>query len=211
MHKKSSKSRGQSKSLWSARVTQRSNALDLEPKVFRSTNPRKIALSPKRSAQRRKRRKAGPYQSAMSMLNFYINRAGKIFRKIKSAFLKTPKKNCAAYLAEPRALLPGVEIQVRASGTFSRYKDLSPAFQAENCGHRCIRCPAQTGWSPTPFSQAPELRNANRPSSPSFDSPALQSGRWPRLVACECRGRTSHHSIPHAIQSRGSFCEHDDA
>ena len=61
---------------WSARVTRRSNALDLEPGVFRRTNPRQIALSLKRSAERSRRRKAGPYQSAMSMLNFYINRAG---------------------------------------------------------------------------------------------------------------------------------------
>jgi len=62
---------------WSARVTQRSNALDLEPEVFRSTNPRRIALSLKRSAKASKRRKGTPYQSVMSMLNFYINRAGK--------------------------------------------------------------------------------------------------------------------------------------
>jgi len=62
---------------WSARVTQRSNALDLQPKIFRSNNPRRIALSLKRSAQTSKRRKGTPYQSAMSMLNFYINRAGK--------------------------------------------------------------------------------------------------------------------------------------
>src|SRR5205809_7233382 len=61
---------------WSARVTRRSNALDLEPGVFRRTSPRQIALSLKRSAERSRRRKAGPYQSAMSMLNFYINRAG---------------------------------------------------------------------------------------------------------------------------------------
>src|SRR5438067_1731204 len=70
------KSSGKNKR-WSARVTQHSNALDLAPKVFRSRSPRKIALSLKRSAQRSKRRKAKPYQSAMSMLNFYINRAGK--------------------------------------------------------------------------------------------------------------------------------------
>src|SRR5712691_2565782 len=70
--KKSSKSRR-----WSARVTRRSNALDLQPKVFKSTNPRRIALSLKRSAQTSKRRKGTAYQSAMSMLNFYINRAGK--------------------------------------------------------------------------------------------------------------------------------------
>jgi Protein of unknown function (DUF3175) len=62
---------------WSARVTKHSNALDLKPDVFKSKDPHKIALSLKRSAERSKRRKAKPYQSAMSMLNFYINRAGK--------------------------------------------------------------------------------------------------------------------------------------
>jgi translation initiation factor 2 alpha subunit (eIF-2alpha) len=80
-----------SKSRWSARVTQRSNALDLEPKVFRSTNPRKIALSLKRSAERSKRRKARPYQSAMSMLNFYINRAGKKLPKNRKRVLERAK------------------------------------------------------------------------------------------------------------------------
>jgi hypothetical protein len=62
---------------WSAHVTRHSNALDLQSKIFRSTNARRIALSLKRSAERSKRRKGTPYQSAMSMLNFYINRAGK--------------------------------------------------------------------------------------------------------------------------------------
>jgi hypothetical protein len=62
---------------WSADVTKHSNALDLEEDVFESDDPRKIALSLKRSAERSKRRKAEPYQSAMSMLTFYINRAGK--------------------------------------------------------------------------------------------------------------------------------------
>jgi|SRR4030095_15323646 hypothetical protein len=72
-----SRSKSSNSRRWSARVTQRSNALDLEPRVFRSTNPRKIALSLKRSAKASTRRKGTPYQSAMSMLNFYINRAGK--------------------------------------------------------------------------------------------------------------------------------------
>jgi hypothetical protein len=75
--KKSSSSRGRSKSRWSARVTRHSNALDLQPEIFRSTNPHRIALSLKRSAEASKRRKGTPYQPAMSMLNFYINRAGK--------------------------------------------------------------------------------------------------------------------------------------
>jgi hypothetical protein len=57
-------------------VTERSNALDLEPGVFALDDPRQIAQSLKRSADRSDRRKAGPFQSAMSMLSFYVNRAG---------------------------------------------------------------------------------------------------------------------------------------
>jgi len=62
---------------WSGRVTRESNALDLEEGVFTFKNPKKIALSLKWSAEESLRRKAEPFQSAMSMLNFYINRAGK--------------------------------------------------------------------------------------------------------------------------------------
>jgi Protein of unknown function (DUF3175) len=61
---------------WSAEVTRHSNALDLESGVFKMNDPHKIALSLKRSAMRSQRRKTTPFQSAMSMLNFYINRAG---------------------------------------------------------------------------------------------------------------------------------------
>jgi hypothetical protein len=62
---------------WSGEVTRKSNALDLEPDVFRLKDPRRIAQSLKKSALASNRRKAEPFQSAMSMLNFYINRAGK--------------------------------------------------------------------------------------------------------------------------------------
>ncbi len=65
------------KKYWSGRVTRRSNALDLDKDVFTWKDPYKIALSLKRSAETSTRRKAHPFQSAMSMLNFYINRAGK--------------------------------------------------------------------------------------------------------------------------------------
>lgn len=61
---------------WSGEVTQHSRALDLEEGVFTFDDPRRIALSLKRSAENSTRRKASPLQSAMSMLNFYINRAG---------------------------------------------------------------------------------------------------------------------------------------
>jgi hypothetical protein len=62
---------------WSAQVTQTSNALDLDQGVFTWKDPKRIAASLRRSAQRSKRRKADPYRSALSMLTFYINRAGK--------------------------------------------------------------------------------------------------------------------------------------
>ncbi len=62
---------------WSQRVTETSSALSLEPRVFAQSDPRKIALSLKRSAERSRRRKGTSFQSAMSMLNFYINRAGR--------------------------------------------------------------------------------------------------------------------------------------
>jgi len=61
---------------WSARVTAKSNALDLDRRVFTWQDPRRIARSLKRSAERSHRRKSEPYRSAMSMLTFYINRAG---------------------------------------------------------------------------------------------------------------------------------------
>src|SRR5216110_1316492 len=90
--KKSSKTGRRSESRrWSARVIQRSNALDLQSKVFKSTNPRRIALSLKRSAQASKRRKGTPYQSAMSMLNFYINRAGKSLSQKQKRVLERAK------------------------------------------------------------------------------------------------------------------------
>lgn len=61
---------------WSQHVTEHSNALDLERGVFTWSDPVKIARSLKTSAERSTRRKGSAYQSAMSMLNFYINRAG---------------------------------------------------------------------------------------------------------------------------------------
>ncbi len=62
---------------WSKSVMETSNALDLEEGVFKKDSPQEIAKSLKRSAERSRRRKSGPFASAMSMLNFYINRAGK--------------------------------------------------------------------------------------------------------------------------------------
>jgi hypothetical protein len=67
----------QRKARWSAEVTQHSDALDLEPKVFEKATASEVAKSLKRSAESSDRRKAGAFRSAMSMLTFYINRAGR--------------------------------------------------------------------------------------------------------------------------------------
>src|SRR5882724_10066167 len=85
------KTAGRKGGRWSARVTKRSNALDLEKSIFKSGDPHKIALSLKRSAERSKRRKTTPYQSAMSMLNFYINRGGKGLSQRKVRVLERTK------------------------------------------------------------------------------------------------------------------------
>jgi hypothetical protein len=62
---------------WSARVTRESDALDLDRGVFKLSSPKRIAASLKRSAEHSRRRKADAYRSALSMLTFYINRAGR--------------------------------------------------------------------------------------------------------------------------------------
>jgi hypothetical protein len=77
---------------WSRQVAQRSDALDLQPGVFTSDDPRRIARSLKRSAERSTRRKASPYQSAMSMLNLYINRAGRTLPASRRRVLERAKQ-----------------------------------------------------------------------------------------------------------------------
>jgi Protein of unknown function (DUF3175) len=76
-HKSARRGSGRGGRRWSARVTRESDALDLERRVFTGRDPKKIAASLKRSAERSRRRKADPFRSALSMLTFYINRAGK--------------------------------------------------------------------------------------------------------------------------------------
>ena len=77
---------------WSARVTRTSDALDLEHGVFAKDSPRAIALSLKRSSDRSRRRKADAFRSAMSMLNFYINRAGRRLSKERRDRLEAAKR-----------------------------------------------------------------------------------------------------------------------
>lgn len=76
---------------WSAKVTKESNALDLEQGVFTAKDPKRVAASLKKSAEASTRRKASPFQSAMSMLNLYINRAGKHLDQSQKQILEEAK------------------------------------------------------------------------------------------------------------------------
>jgi hypothetical protein len=79
-------------SFWTADVTRHSNALDLEADVFTLDDSREIARSLKRSAEASQRRKSPPFRSAMSMLTFYINRAGKNLSDERKRVLERAKK-----------------------------------------------------------------------------------------------------------------------
>jgi uncharacterized protein DUF3175 len=88
---KTSTSRRAAPKRWSQRVTKQSDALDLDRGVFKLSSASRIAASLKRSAERSKRRKAGAYRSALSMLTFYINRAGKTLPKTQRERLERAK------------------------------------------------------------------------------------------------------------------------
>ncbi len=88
---------------WSRRVTETSNALDLEKGVFAQNDPRRIARSLKRSAEQSRRRKSDSFRSAMSMLTFYINRAGRNLPKARRARLEAAKDELRELYGRPRA------------------------------------------------------------------------------------------------------------
>jgi len=81
---------------WSGRVTRESDALDLENGVFAKNDPKEIAGSLLRSAKHSKRRKSEPYRAAMSMLTFYINRAGKNLSPARRRLLNRAKDELRA-------------------------------------------------------------------------------------------------------------------
>ena len=87
---------------WSQRVTETSNALDLDKDVFSLDDPRSIARSLKRSAERSRRRKSDPFRSAMSMLTFYVNRAGSKLSKEKRDRLEAAKEELRALFRKDR-------------------------------------------------------------------------------------------------------------
>ena len=87
---------------WSKRVSESSNALDLEPGVFTFDDLREIAASLKKSAERSRRRKADPYRSAMSMLTFYINWAGQKLPIAQRERLEEAKDELRTLFGKPR-------------------------------------------------------------------------------------------------------------
>jgi hypothetical protein len=86
----------QQRNRWSADVTAHSDALDLEPKVFEKKTPDQIANSLKRSAESSDRRKSSPFRSAMSMLTFYMNRAGRNLPAERKHTLEEAKRKLRA-------------------------------------------------------------------------------------------------------------------
>ncbi len=89
---------------WSRHVMETSNALDLEKGVFTWDDPRRIARSLKRSAERSQRRKSSPFRSAMSMLTFHINRAGKKLPQVQRERLEAAKDELRALYGKERRL-----------------------------------------------------------------------------------------------------------
>jgi hypothetical protein len=87
---------------WSQKVTESSDALNLEKGVFSLEDPREIARSLKQSAEQSNRRKSDPYRSAMSMLTFYINRAGKQLPAEQREKLEAAKNELRDLFGKPR-------------------------------------------------------------------------------------------------------------
>jgi len=91
---------------WSQRVTESSDALDLKEGIFAKDDPAAIARSLKHSAEASKRRKASPFQSAMSMLNFYINRGGKQLPARQRSHLEAARDELRVLFGRPRRRKP---------------------------------------------------------------------------------------------------------
>lgn len=105
---------------WSQRVTETSDALDLEAGVFALKDPRLIAESLKRSAEASNRRKTEPFRSAMSMLNFYINRAGSQLPEAQRTRLEQAKDELRDLYGRPRQIKRGAKTTAKRAATKRR-------------------------------------------------------------------------------------------
>jgi hypothetical protein len=114
---------------WSQHVTETSDALDLKEGVFKLTDPKRIASSLKASAERSERRKSDPYRSAMSMLTFYINRAGHNLPATQLRRLEAAKDELRTLFGKPPA-------RKRAPAGKSSARKRAPAKKAAAADHR---------------------------------------------------------------------------
>ena len=102
MAKRKKPRRSTSRRRWSQRVTRESHALDLEPSVFSGRDARRMARSLKRSAERSRRRKTSAYRSAMSMITFYLNRAGEKLPASRRRTIEAARTSCGRSMARRR-------------------------------------------------------------------------------------------------------------
>ena len=100
---------------WSSSVSKESDALDLQPGIFKSRSARSIALSLKRSADASRRRKSSPFRSAMSMLNFEINRGGRGLSETRREVLNRAKNELRKVYGRPAVEMPAGGHQRRAN------------------------------------------------------------------------------------------------
>jgi hypothetical protein len=100
---------------WSQRVTEKSDALDLQRGVFTLRSPRRIAQSLKRSAEHSRRRKSAPFRSAMSMLTFYLNRGGRDLPASRRKVLNDAKDELRHLFADTRKSKSHRKLKTRAS------------------------------------------------------------------------------------------------
>jgi Protein of unknown function (DUF3175) len=127
--------KAKSKKYWSAEVTERSDALDLEPGVFTWDDPKRIACSLKESAEASPRRKGTPLQSAMSMLNFYMNRAGKSLSRQQRDILERAKDELRQLFRASGSVRQRVRESVargrKAGAAAARPRESTPSGQAQ--------------------------------------------------------------------------------
>lgn len=127
---------------WSKQVMETSDALDLESGVFLGADPRAIAASLKRSAERSKRRKAEPFRSAMSMLVFYINRAGNTLSPARRRTLEKAKDELRVLFGRPVSS-PRESSSPRAAASQTVSRRRSPARARSGPATRGSAAPAR--------------------------------------------------------------------
>lgn len=208
--------RGVKKKYWSAEVTRKSNALDLETGVFTWKDPKRIALSLKQSAQESGRRKASSFQSAMSMLNFYINRAGKNLPAVRKQVLERVKVELRRLFGKT-LLLVGLTVVLTGCGVGKNanikninnvMKISSNAFQNNQAIPSKYTC---DGENVNPPLQIAEVPAGAKSLALVVDDPDAPVGDWVHWLVWNIEPTTTQiaeNSVPAgAVQGKTDFGE----